>query len=123
MNLVSCVVEKLSIYQLEQWAVACAHCLGLIMLMLLGRVVAGISFRCQVATLEKAPSNGSVQVQCLPGKLEGQSSAATQDTFHKFRFQFAANAMTFNLVRMEEEFLKGPDSRENPDHKNERLRC
>lgn len=72
MNLLRCVVGKLSAHWLLQWATGCAHCLSCIVLLLLGRVVAGVGFRCQAAPLEKASSNVSVQAQCLPGKLEKQ---------------------------------------------------
>jgi len=65
---------------------------------------------------------GDVSLGNLSDRKRG-SRAATQDTYCKFRSQFAANAVTFNLVRTEEEFLKRPDPREHPDHKNERLRC
>lgn len=54
-----------------QWtvlAVDCARSLSCITLLLPGRVASAISFRCQVATLEKAASSEGVQGQCLSGK-------------------------------------------------------
>lgn len=47
-----------------------------------------------------------------------ESSAATQVVSCKFRSQFPAKTMTFNVVRMGEEFLKRPDPRKPLDHKN-----
>lgn len=47
-----------------------------------------------------------------------ESSAATQVASCKFRSQFPAKTMTFNVVRMGEEFLKRSDPRKPLDHKN-----
>lgn len=67
----------------SEGAVDCAHCLGSIMVLLPGRAASGVSFRCQVATLEKGSSNGGVQGQCLSGKPEWQRERVVQP--HKIR--------------------------------------
>lgn len=49
---------------------------------------------------------------------EEESGAATQVASCKFRSQFPAKTMTFNVVRVGEEYFKRPDPRKPLNYKN-----